>query len=72
MAGGESEYRKVRVPPHRLTPLRQQWAHLMQPVVEHLLLQIRYNPKNRSVELKTSEVSGSWSPSQSLYDRMLI
>ena len=55
MAGGENEYRRIRVPPHRLTPLRQQWNHVMQPVVEHLQLQIRFNPKLRSVELKTSE-----------------
>ena len=27
----------------------------MSPVVEYLKLQIRFNPKNRSVELKTSE-----------------
>jgi len=55
MAGGENEYRRIRVPPHRLTPLRQQWNHVMQPVVEHLQLQIRFNPKLKSVELKTSE-----------------
>ena len=30
MAGGENEYRRIRVPPHRLTPLRQQWNHVMQ------------------------------------------
>ena len=55
MAGGQEQYRRVRVPPHRLTPLRQEWDTIMQPVVEHLLLQIRYNPKMRSVELKSSE-----------------
>ena len=27
----------------------------MQPIVQHLMLQIRYNPKMRAVELKTSE-----------------
>ena len=39
---GSKEYRRVRVPPHRLTPLRTEWNVIMQPVVEHLLLQIRY------------------------------
>jgi RNA-binding protein PNO1 len=43
------------VPPHRLTPLRHNWEAIVQPVVEYLRLQIRYNPKKRCVELKTSE-----------------
>lgn len=46
---GRSEYRRVRVPPNRLTPLRQQWENIMQPIVEHLKLQIRYNAKNKCV-----------------------
>lgn len=55
--GGKIEYRRVRCPPNRLTPLRNQWEQLMSPVVEFLKLQIRFNPKNRSVELKTSELT---------------
>lgn len=39
----------MRVPPNRLTPLRQQWDAVMQPIVEHLKLQIRYNPRGRCV-----------------------
>ena len=50
-----AEYRKVRCPPNRMTPLREQWENIMTPVVQFLKLQIRYNSKNRSVELKTSE-----------------
>ena len=53
--GAHSEYRRIRCPPHRLTPLKNQWEHIMSPVVEFLKLQIRFNPKNRCVELKTSE-----------------
>jgi RNA-binding protein PNO1 len=53
--GGKTEYRRIRCPPHRMTPLRNEWEHLMSPIVEFLKLQIRFNPKNRSVELKTSE-----------------
>jgi RNA-binding protein PNO1 len=56
-SGGKIEYRKVRCPPHRLTPLRNQWEQLMSPIVEYLKLQIRFNPKTRSVELKTSELT---------------
>ena len=55
--GNKIEYRRVRCPTHRLTPLRAQWENLMSPIVEHLKLQIRYNPKNRSVELKTCELT---------------
>jgi len=55
--GGRVEYRRIRCPPHRLTPLRNHWEHLMSPIVEFLKLQIRFNPKNRSVELKTSEAT---------------
>lgn len=54
---GKTEYRKIRCPPNRLTPLRTQWDNIMSPVVEYLKLQIRYNPKSRSVELKTSEAT---------------
>ncbi len=54
VANGGVEYRRVRCPPHRLTPLRNQWENIMSPVVEYLKLQIRFNPKNRSVEMKTS------------------
>jgi len=54
-SGGKTEYRRIRCPPHRLTPLRNHWEHLMSPIVEFLKLQIRFNPSNRSVELKTSD-----------------
>eukprot|EP00614_Pseudopedinella_elastica_P021526 CAMPEP_0172634272 /NCGR_PEP_ID=MMETSP1068-20121228/193673_1 /TAXON_ID=35684 /ORGANISM="Pseudopedinella elastica, Strain CCMP716" /LENGTH=255 /DNA_ID=CAMNT_0013446183 /DNA_START=4 /DNA_END=771 /DNA_ORIENTATION=- len=55
MGTGSKQYRRIRVPPHRLTPLRAEWDTVMAPIVEHLMLQIRYNPKMRCVELKTSE-----------------
>lgn len=55
MTGGKSEIRRVRIPAHRYTPLKDNWAALMTPVVEHLKLQIRMNTKTRMVELKTSE-----------------
>jgi RNA-binding protein PNO1 len=39
--GGASDFRRVRCPPHRLTPLRNNWEHIVAPVVEHMKLQIR-------------------------------
>ena len=52
---GTTEYRRVTVPPNRYTPLRANWEAIVQPIVEYLKLQIRFNPKKRCVELKTSE-----------------
>jgi RNA-binding protein PNO1 len=54
MNGESAEYRRVRVPANRYTPLRENWEHMMTPIVKYMKLQIRMNTKNRSVELKTS------------------
>ncbi|KAJ1620218.1 hypothetical protein T492DRAFT_1079463 [Pavlovales sp. CCMP2436] len=53
-AGVASEYRLVQVPPHRMTPLKQNWMALYTPIVEQLKLDIRMNPRRRCVELRTS------------------
>ena len=49
------ESRKVPVPPHRMTPLKANWAKICPPIVEHLKLQVRMNIKSRAVELRTSK-----------------
>ncbi|KAF2434977.1 eukaryotic type KH-domain (KH-domain type I) [Tothia fuscella] len=49
------ETRKVPVPPHRFSPLKQTWSKIYTPLVEHLKLQCRMNIKNRTVELRTSK-----------------
>ncbi|ETN38697.1 pre-rRNA-processing protein PNO1 [Cyphellophora europaea CBS 101466] len=46
--------RKVPVPPHRMTPLKNSWPKIYPPLVEHLKLQVRMNVKSRAVELRTS------------------
>jgi hypothetical protein len=38
---GRIEYRRVRCPPHRYTPLREHWEQILTPLVEHLKLQVR-------------------------------
>ncbi|KAG8460199.1 hypothetical protein KFE25_004447 [Diacronema lutheri] len=53
-AGAASEHRIVLVPPHRMTPLKQNWMALYTPIVEQLKLDIRMNPRRRCVELRTS------------------
>ncbi|CAM9175145.1 unnamed protein product [Choristocarpus tenellus] len=54
MQGGKDDFRRIRCPPHRLTPLRLNWENLVTPTVEHMKLQIRFNRKTRNVELKSS------------------
>lgn len=39
-AGGKTEYRRVRCPPHRYTPLRDHWEQILTPLVEYLKLQV--------------------------------
>ncbi|XP_067278288.1 RNA-binding protein PNO1 [Pseudorasbora parva] len=53
LKGGTDEMRKVCVPAHRYTPLKENWMKIYTPIVENLLLQVRFNLKTRHVEIKT-------------------
>ncbi|KAL2719827.1 RNA-binding protein pno1-like [Vespula maculifrons] len=46
------EFRKIPVPAHRYTPLKDNWMKIFTPIVEHLQLQIRFNLKTRNVEIR--------------------
>merc|ERR1712107_771058 len=48
-----SEVRKIPVPSHRYTPLKENWMKIFEPIVEHLKLQVRFNLKTRNVEVRT-------------------
>ena len=48
------ELRRIAVPAHRYTPLKENWQKILSPVVEHLQLQIRFNTRTRMVELRVS------------------
>merc|ERR1719330_1884460 len=48
-----SEVRKIPVPSHRYTPLKENWMKIFEPIVQHLKLQIRFNLKTRNVEIRT-------------------
>mmetsp|Transcript_70911 Transcript_70911/g.154047 ORF Transcript_70911/g.154047 Transcript_70911/m.154047 type:complete len:265 (+) Transcript_70911:97-891(+) len=52
--GIRRQLRRIQVPPHRLTPLKASWMTLIQPLVEHMKLQVRMNTKRRAVELRSS------------------
>jgi len=55
-AAGDDEaskdMRKIAVPAHRYTPLKEKWSQIFSPIVEHLLLRVRFNLKTRNVEIK--------------------
>lgn len=46
------EMRKIPVPAHRYTPLKENWLKIFTPIVEHLQLQVRFNLKTRNVEIR--------------------
>ena len=49
------EYRKVTVPQHRFTPLKEKWLELYGPVTEQMRCDMRMNLKTRKVELRTTD-----------------
>lgn len=53
LTGGIDEMRKIPVPSHRYTPLKENWLKIFTPIVENLQLQVRFNLKTRNVEIKT-------------------
>eukprot|EP00053_Salpingoeca_punica_P015784 m.146061 g.146061 ORF g.146061 m.146061 type:complete len:186 (-) comp16799_c5_seq1:238-795(-) len=57
MQDGRNDFRRIPVPPHRYTPLKEHWMQIFTPVAEHMKLQIRMNTKSRHVELKTCEAT---------------
>jgi len=42
-----------QVPSHRYTPLKTKWSEIYKPIVEHMKVQIRFNPRKRCVELQS-------------------
>jgi RNA-binding protein PNO1 len=53
--GIKQQLRRVPVPPHRFTPLKAAWMSMIQPLVDHMKLQVRMNTKRRAVEIRNSE-----------------
>jgi RNA-binding protein PNO1 len=52
--GKRIEFRRIPVPQHRMTPLKNNWLSLFTPVTVNLKLDMRMNLKTRKVELKTT------------------
>ncbi|GAB4845796.1 hypothetical protein Ancab_039205, partial [Ancistrocladus abbreviatus] len=53
ISGGQVQFRKVSVPPHRHTPLKKAWMEIYTPIYEQMKIDIRMNLKSRKVEIKT-------------------
>lgn len=53
LAGNKIEFRRISVPPHRYSPLKEHWMEMYTPIFEQMKVDIRMNLKNRKVELKT-------------------
>jgi hypothetical protein len=45
-------YRTIKIPPNRLSPLKSQWLEIYKPIVEYLKLQVRFNTKTLNVEIR--------------------
>uniref|UniRef100_D3TRA8 Putative RNA-binding protein PNO1P n=1 Tax=Glossina morsitans morsitans TaxID=37546 RepID=D3TRA8_GLOMM len=50
----KSETRKIAVPPHRYSALKENWMKIFTPIVDNMKLQIRFNTKLRQVEIRSS------------------
>ena len=50
----KSETRRVPIPPHRMTPLKNDWINIFGPLTEMLGLQVRMNVQRRCVEIRVS------------------
>lgn len=43
------DFRRISVPPHRFSPLKEQWMSIYEPVTKQMKIDIRMNLKNKSV-----------------------
>ena len=54
LGAGRVQFRRIAVPQHRFTPLKDHWMELFKPVTENLKLDMRMNLKTRKIEVKTT------------------
>lgn len=53
----KNEFRRIPIPPHRMTPLKREWVNIYTPLVEMLGLQVRMNVPRRAVEIKVRRIN---------------
>lgn len=54
-AAKRGQMRKVPIPPHRMTPLKNDWPKIYTPLVEMAGLQVRMNVPRKTVEIRASK-----------------
>ena len=52
-----ADSRKILVPPHRMTPLKNAWPQIYPPLVQHLKLQVRMQPHRKTIEMRVSKLT---------------
>merc|ERR1719348_2789775 len=70
--GGSREFRKIPVPPHRYTPLKENWMKIFNPIVEHLNLQIRFNLSKKMVEIRSCKDTSDVGNIQKVEDALAL
>ncbi|EGG22873.1 RNA-binding protein PNO1 [Cavenderia fasciculata] len=65
---GDIHIRKILIPPNRMTPLKEHWREIYEPIVTHLKLQIRMNLKTKRVEIRTSSATNNVAALQKAVD----
>lgn len=53
-ASSSPDIRRIRVPKNRLSPLRTKWNDLIEPLVKHMKLQVRFNTRNKCIEMRNA------------------
>lgn len=66
--GVKKEKRAISVPPHRFTPLKEQWSKIYYPLVDHLKLQVKMDPHRKRVLIRTCQETTDRSAIQKGYD----
>lgn len=64
----KKEMRRISVPPHRMTPLKNNWEKITALLVEKMGLLVRMNVQKRCVEIKPSEKMNDTLNMQRSYD----
>lgn len=57
MEDTEIQYRSILIPDHKIKHLKQEWLKIYTPIVKLAKLQIRFNARTKSVELKSCETT---------------
>lgn len=68
MIDGKQDFRKLPVPAHRYSPLKEHWMKIFSVIVEHLHLQVRFNLKTRMIEIRTCKETQEMSSLQKAAD----